>query len=187
MSQFDYELIRSSRRTLSLQITPQGRLRVRCPNRMPKAEIERFLASREQWIRTHLEKCRAQSDQPQLTREELQALADQAGNRIPERLAYFAPRVGVTYGRTTLRMQKTRWGSCSARGNLNFNVLLMLAPPEVLDYVVVHELCHRKEMNHSPAFWAQVERVLPDYRGPRQWLKDHGNALMLRGFGEAAT
>jgi predicted metal-dependent hydrolase len=86
----------------------------------------------------------------------------------------------VSYGRITIRNQKTRWGSCSGKGNLNFNCLLMLAPPEVLDYVVVHELCHRREMNHSPRFWALVEQVLPDWRQRRQWLKTHGDALMRR-------
>ena len=105
---------------------------------------------------------------------------------IPQSLALYAPLVGVDYGRVTLRMQKTRWGSCSPQGNLNFNILLMLAPAQVLDYVVVHELCHRLEMNHSPAFWAQVERVLPDYRQRRKWLKDFGGSLMLRAFGEDA-
>ena len=88
--------------------------------------------------------------------------------------------MGVTYGRSTIRSQHTRWGSCSARGNLNFNCLLALTPPEVLDYVVVHELCHRKELNHSPAFWAEAERVLPDYKNRRNWLKENGTALIAR-------
>jgi len=86
----------------------------------------------------------------------------------------------VSYGSITVRSQKTRWGSCSSRGNLNFNCLLMLTSPEVLDYVVLHELCHRKELNHSARFWAQVERVMPDYRLRRKWLKDHGSALIGR-------
>ena len=86
--------------------------------------------------------------------------------------------MGVDYGQITIRSQKTRWGSCSSKGNLNFNCLLLLAPPEVLDYVVVHELCHRKEMNHSPRFWAEVARVMPDYKVRRKWLKDNGNGLM---------
>jgi predicted metal-dependent hydrolase len=87
--------------------------------------------------------------------------------------------VGVDYRRITIRSQKTRWGSCSSSGNLNFNCLLLLAPPEVLDYVVVHELCHRKEMNHSPRFWAEVGRVLPDYKKRNKWLKENGSRLML--------
>jgi predicted metal-dependent hydrolase len=92
---------------------------------------------------------------------------------------YFAPLVGVDYRRITIRSQKTRWGSCSSSGNLNFNCLLLLAPPEVLDYVVVHELCHRKEMNHAPRFWAEVGRVLPDYKKRNKWLKENGSRLML--------
>ena len=84
------------------------------------------------------------------------ALADQAVKTIPEKVRYYAPLVGVTYGRITIRNQRTRWGSCSSKGNLNFNCLLMLAPPEVLDSVVVHELCHRKEMNHSKMKWNQL-------------------------------
>ena len=88
--------------------------------------------------------------------------------------------MGVSYGRITIRCQKTRWGSCSAKGNLNFNCLLMLAPPEVADYVVVHELCHRKHMNHGAAFWSEVARILPDYARHRAWLKENGSRLLAR-------
>ena len=88
--------------------------------------------------------------------------------------------MGVTYGRITIRSQHTLWGSCSSKGNLNFNCLLMLTPPEVLDYVVVHELCHRKEMNHSARFWAEVEHVLSDYEIRRKWLRENGTALISR-------
>lgn len=73
-----------------------------------------------------------------------------------------------------MREQKTRWGSCSAAGNLNFNWKLILMPPEILDYVVVHELAHRKELNHSKAFWSVVEQILPDYKERRRWLKTEG-------------
>ena len=97
---------------------------------------------------------------------------------FPERVSYYAREIGVDYGRITIRQQKTRWGSCTSEGNLNFNWLLMLAPPEILDYVVVHELCHRKEMNHSAAFWREVEHILPDYRERKKWLKDNGWYLM---------
>ena len=93
-------------------------------------------------------------------------------------MAHYAPLVGVSYGRITIRCQRTRWGSCSSKGNLNFNCLLMLAPPEVLDCIVVHELCHRKEMNHSQRFYAEVLRVMPDYRERYKWLKENGHMLM---------
>ena len=98
---------------------------------------------------------------------------------FPARVAYYEKIIGVTHNEIRIRDQKTRWGSCSSKGNLNFNWRLMLAPPRVLDYVVVHELCHRKEMNHSKAFWNAVEMVLPDYKELRKWLRDNGNSLSL--------
>ena len=112
--------------------------------------------------------------------EELAELKKRAREVFLSRAAYFAPLVGVRCGRITVRSQHSKWGSCSSKGNLNFNCLLLLAPAEALDYVVVHELCHMLEMNHSPRFWAQVERVLPDYKNARKWLKDHGAGLMAR-------
>ena len=99
---------------------------------------------------------------------------------LPEKVRFFAEKIGVSYGRITIRSQRTRWGSCSVKGNLNFNCLLMLCPEYVQDYVVIHELCHRKEMNHSAAFWAEVEKHCPDYRIRRKWLKDHGASLIAR-------
>ena len=97
-----------------------------------------------------------------------------------ERVNHFCKVMDVTVGRITIRNQKTRWGSCSSKGNLNFNCLLMLTPPEVIDYVVVHELCHRKEMNHSGAFWAEVEKVLSGYKEQVKWLKENGGQIIGR-------
>ena len=91
--------------------------------------------------------------------------------------------MGVTYGKITIRNQKTRWGSCSKTGNLNFNCLLMLAPPQVLDAVVVHELAHRKEMNHSPRFYREIEKVYPEYEKWNRWLKENGAILLKRMSG----
>lgn len=176
-------VIRSRRRSIALEITPAGDVLVRAPQRMPEKDIRRFVQDKQDWILTHLDKVRrrqAQHTEPPLTEPDIRSLAQQALEVLPPRVDYFAEKVGVTYGNITVRNQKTRWGSCSSRGNLNFNCLLMLTPPEVQDYVVVHELCHRLEMNHSPRFWAQVEWVLPDYRRHRQWLKDNGGALIAR-------
>ena len=173
-----YTIVRTARKTIAIQITPDGRVVVRCPKRMSKAAVEQFVASKRSWIETHLEKRGPM--QPVLTEAELAALVARARIVFAQRAAWFATLVGVDYGRISIRKQHTRWGSCSGKGNLNFNCLLLLAPEPVLDYVVVHELCHRKQMNHSPAFWAEVERILPDYRQRRDWLKTHGNALISR-------
>ncbi len=98
-------------------------------------------------------------------------LIDRAMERLSERVKHFGAIMEKSPGRITIREQKTRWGSCSSLGNLNFNWKLIMAPPEALDYVVIHELCHMIEMNHSPAFWAQVERRMPDYKKWRDYLK----------------
>lgn len=178
-----YQIIRSNRKTLGLQIKPEG-LIVRAPLRASDAQIQAFVLQNIKWIETHLAKMQEQQKKLEnvepLSMEDIQALARQALQVIPERVRYYAPKVGVTYGRITIRNQKSKWGSCSGKGNLNFNCLLMLAPPEVLDSVVVHELCHRKEMNHSDRFYAELLRVFPDYWKCHQWLKEHGPELMMR-------
>ena len=176
MEKLTYQLIRSERKTVSLQITQEGELVVRAPKRMAKAEIDRFVESKRGWIEKHLRQ--TEPDVPKMTEAEFDTLVRHALEVIPEVVARFAPVVGVTYGRITIRNQRTRWGSCSGKGNLNFNCLLMRTPDDVLEYVVVHELCHRKEMNHSPKFWAEVERVLPNYRESRRWLKENGPGLI---------
>lgn len=177
------EVIRSRRRTLCLEIR-DGRPLVRAPLRVSEAEIRRFLEQKRSWLESHLARAKAREkikrSVPVLTEAEQRILLRQAREVFPERTAHFAALLGVTYGRITLRMQHTRWGSCSAKGNLNFNCLLLLAPPQVLDSVVVHELCHRKHMDHSPAFYAEILRVFPDYRHWDHWLKENGPLLLAR-------
>ena len=176
-------LIRARRKTLSIRITQEGNLEIRAPLGMPKGEIEAFLKEKAQWIETHRAKVLAEYAQGQeapLGEEEILTLAEQMRQRLPEKLNRHAASMGVTFGNVTIRCQQTRWGSCSSRGNLNFNCLLMLAPEEVLDYVVVHELAHRKQMNHSALFWQEVERECPDYKKSLRWLKDKGGALLSR-------
>ena len=175
----EYEVIRSRRRTAALEIK-NGKLLVRAPLLMSNARIAALVQEKWAWIEKRLAKAQALQTAEKLTPEELRALAKQAAQVIPQRVRYYAPQIGVSYGRITIRAQRTRWGSCSAKGNLNFNCLLMLAPPGVLDSVVVHELCHRKEMNHSERFYAEVLRVFPAYRKHQKWLKDNGDVLMAR-------
>ena len=123
---------------------------------------------------------RPPQDMVKYTPKEIEQLREQARTLVTERVRYYAPIIGVTHGQIAIRTQHTRWGSCSSKGNLNFNCLLALVPPEVLDYVIVHELCHRKELNHSERFWKEVERILPDYKARKKWLKDNGGALIAK-------
>lgn len=184
------EIIRSNRKSIALQVCSDGHVKVRAPYPMTDAEIGDFLKEKSKWIEKHLrmveeEQERRAKEAPiqRLSLEELQKLADQALKVMPEKVGYYAEKIGVSYGRITIRNQKTRWGSCSAKGNLNFNCLLMLAPDEVQNYVAIHELCHRKEMNHSPKFWAEVAKIMPDYEKYRKWLKENGEGIMRRMLG----
>nr|WP_300649725.1 SprT family zinc-dependent metalloprotease [uncultured Anaerobutyricum sp.] len=177
-------VIRSNRKTVAIQVNSDLSVTVRAPRSASEKDIEEILKKKEAWISKHIEKIKKTKERfeaeptEKLTREKVIALAEEALKVIPARVEYFAKVIGVTYGKITIRNQKTRWGSCSSKGNLNFNCLLMLAPPEVLDYVVVHELCHRKQMNHSKAFWSEVEKVLPDYKEARKWLKEEGSQMI---------
>jgi predicted metal-dependent hydrolase len=178
----EIRLIRSRRRTISIEVTADAQVIVRAPNRATLADINRFIGEKADWIDKSLSKMRLrnaeQSQKKELSPQEVKLLVTRAKRIIPQRVRYYADIMGVTYGRITIRMQKSRWGSCSSKGNLNFNCLLMNAPEEIVDYVVVHELCHRKEMNHSKRFWDEVEKVLPDYKERRKWLKENGGKLM---------
>lgn len=181
-----YEIVRSDRRTLSIEVTPDGLVKVRAPKRCSRRVIDEAVKSREMWIRQKQnefeDRRRRLAEQTRdgkpLSEEECRKLKKLAETVFAAKTALYAGILQVDYGRITVRDQKTRWGSCSSKGNLNFNWRLILAPEEVLDYVVVHELAHRLEMNHSPRFWAVVESVLPDYRKRRGWLKQNGEGLM---------
>ena len=177
-------VIHSRRKTLSMQVKGDGQVEIRAPLRTSDAEIRRFLETHRRWLEKHLQKAQAlqqaKAGVRKLTAAETAELKKKAKRILPERVAYWAPLIGVRPGRIAVRCQKTRWGSCSAKGNLNFNCLLMLAPEGVIDYIVVHELCHLKHMNHSKRFYAEIEKVLPDYRQHQQWLKDNGEFLLAR-------
>ena len=180
----EYRIIRSARKTLALQISPQGEVLVRAPRQMSEARIREFLEANTEWLFGKLARFQAMRSAedaiPKLSPRELADLRERARTLLEARVRHFAPLLGVTWGRITIRTQHTLWGSCSAKGNLNFNALLALAPPEVRDYVVVHELCHRRHMDHSPRFWAEVERLVPDWKTQRAWLKGNGFSLMAR-------
>lgn len=182
----EYTIIKSNRRTLSLEVK-EGRLIVRSPRRATDEEINAFVAKHKIWIEKNILKMKKRKEllngiEP-LSQSDIRTLTDKALSVIPDRVKHYAEIIGVTYGRITIRNQRSRWGSCSAKGNLNFNCLLMLAPSEVLDSVIVHELCHRKVMNHSDRFYAEVLRAFPNYRVCSKWLKENGDVLVMRMTG----
>lgn len=174
-----YRIIKSNRKTITIQVKPDGQVIVRCPKRMRAEAVKAFVESKADWINKHLAMLPLK-ETVSFTEKEIADLREQTRVLVTQRLKYYTPLIGVTYNRVAIRTQRTRWGSCSGKGNLNFNCLLALAPPEVLDYVVVHELCHRKELNHSDCFWEEVEKILPDYRERKKWLKDNGAKLIAK-------
>ena len=160
---------------MSLNVAEDGTITVRAPYRMAARAADAFVEGHSEWILSRIQAYeKLKEERPVYTDEEREAGRDRAGKKLEEKCRFYAKRMGVSYGRITVREQKTRWGSCSAKGNLNFNWKLILMPEGILDYLVVHELAHRMEMNHSPAFWRVVEREIPDYRERRMWLKKNG-------------
>ena len=183
MNGYPIKIIKSKRKTMCLEIKPDGTLIARVPYFIRNNEILKFVDSKKDWINLHLSRLKANQEDLEinyLTKDEINNLISTASDYIPLRVAYFSKVMGVSYNRISIKTQKTRWGSCSSKGNLNFNALLMLTSKDVIDYVVVHELSHRIEMNHSPHFWSIVENVLPNYRIQRKWLKENGYKLISR-------
>lgn len=176
---FEYEIIYSSRRTLAIQITSDGNVKVRAPKGCPKSTIERFLIEKESWILKYVDKAKQHPPavKKPLTPQERKRYIKIARDIFTQKTIYYASIMSVTFGRISIREQKTRWGSCSSDGNLNFNWRLIFAPEEVLDYIVVHELAHRREMNHSQAFYEIVSSILPEYKKSQKWLRDNGHSL----------
>lgn len=183
INELNINVVYSKRKTISIEINIDGIL-VRAPKGMKDREIYTFLSEKQNWIEKHYKKIQEKRDNLEqilpLTYDEIKELANKALIEIPKKVKYYAPLVGVDYGRITIRNQRSRWGSCSSKGNLNFNCLLMLLPDDVIDSVVVHELCHRKHMNHSSEFYKEVTRVFPEYDRCHKWLKDNGYIYINR-------
>lgn len=181
-----YEIVRSNRKSVSIEVTKECKIIVRVPYYLSQEHIDMVIKNKEDWIRNKIKlikeiMCKKKGENtPKLTDEDILSLKDRAKVIIPEKVHKYAQKIGVSYGDIKIKQQKTCWGSCSSKGNLNFNCLLMLMPNNIIDYVVVHELCHRKEMNHSKKFWREVENILPDYEISRNWLKNNGIYFMQR-------
>lgn len=163
----EYTLIRSSRRTLGLEVTRDLQVVVRAPLRCSQREIDRFVDSHRGWIADKLavqQRRAAAMAAMEPTLEEERELRHRATEIIPQRVAYYAPMMGVTPAGIKITSARTRFGSCSGKNSLCFSWRLMLYPPQAIDYVVVHELAHIRHHNHSKDFWAFVASVMPDYR-----------------------
>ena len=172
------QVIRSNRKSIGLEIRSAEDIRVRIPSRLSDRELKKFVNAHKDWIFEKAELIenwedqRASTGAPSwegLSKVELQNIK----NKFADRVSYFAEIMNVTFGRITNRNKKTRWGSCSTKGNLNFNYQLYYLPDELLDYVVVHELSHRRHMDHSKEFWTEVEKYCPNYRKLRKNLKQY--------------
>ncbi len=167
----DYDIIYSNRKTLSLCVK-DGKLVVRAPHGAPRDKIDEALASHEDWINSHIERQQARIARTEsLSEADIAALKKIAKEIIPLKVAYYAVKMGAKYGRITITSAKGRFGSCSSEGDLAFSYRLMCYPDEAVDYVVVHELAHTFEMNHSHRFYAIIEKQLPDYKERKKLLK----------------
>lgn len=182
--QIDYVIKKSHRRSISVHVAPDKKVIIKAPVGTPVSVVEDFLREKKAWIVKQLEKVEAQSQLAEemgpLTSQDISALKKKAKVIIPQRVEYYAKLAGISYNRIAIRLQKSRWGSCSVDGNLNFNCLLALMPLEILDSVVVHELCHRRHMDHSKAFYDDVLKLFPDYKRCDKWLKQNGPAYFKR-------
>lgn len=169
----DYELIRSNRRTLALEVTEDCRVVVRAPSRLSRARIDDFVAEHETWIAAHLERQRRRQEaRPEPDSAAQAAYIRRAREELPERVARYAARMGVRPAGITITGARKRFGSCSGKNRLCFSWRLMQYPEEAIDYVVVHELAHIRHKNHGPDFYAFVEEILPDWRERRALLRN---------------
>lgn len=169
---FDLRVSRRARH-LRLSVAQNGAVAVTLPHRLPEFWVERFLRENAEWLQSKLR--RIHSLPPPLALKgsvaEYEQYKERARTLAEDRLIFFNQTYGFEYKRISIRNQGTRWGSCSRQKNLNFNYKVALLPPQIADYIFVHELCHVVEMNHSRKFWAQVERTIPNWKELRRELR----------------
>lgn len=179
-----YIIQKSRRRSISVSVLPDNLVLVKVPYETSERTVQEFLLSKKDWITKHLEKQNREEEKAEslglFSADEIKQIKKQVRKIIPHRVELWANKIEVTYGRIAIRLQSSRWGSCAQNGNLNFNCLLVKMPPEIMDSVVVHELCHRRHMNHSKEFYAEIDRVFPDYKRCNKWLKDNGGVYLKR-------
>lgn len=168
-----YELVRSRRRTMALEITRDCRVVVRAPMRASQRQISEFVAAHRDWIATHMARQEARRDaHPEPSPEQRAAYIRRAREELPDRVARYSAIMGLYPAGITITGAQTRFGSCSGKNRICFSWRLMAYPDEAIDYVVVHELAHIRHKNHSPAFYDCVAQVLPDWRERRALLRE---------------
>jgi predicted metal-dependent hydrolase len=170
--QFHYVRNRRARRYV-LRMTPDGHVRVTIPRGGSRKEADAFASRQQEWIA----RPRARIVPPAFSLEERRTLRRRAEAELPPRLLELAAQHGIAITGVSIRNQRTRWGSCSADGRISLNWRLVVMPEAVRDYVLIHELMHRKRLDHSPEYWALVAAACPDFQAARQWLKQHGASL----------
>lgn len=167
----EYEILRSNRRTISLEVRPDGRVLIRAPRAMPKKEIDAFAAKHADWLEGAKKRVRERSAFQETTEERRDELTAAARDYLPKRTAHWAEIMGVSPAGVRITDAKTRFGSCSPKNRICYSFRLMAYPPEAVDYVIVHELAHILQKNHSPRFYAEVQKILPDWRERKKLLE----------------
>ena len=170
------KIIRSKRKTLALEIDSQANLIVRAPKFMPVFLIKKFVQKKQNWINKKQKLVKKRNLEIKSIKTS-QMSKIKALEKISQKVEYYSSVSGFKYKNIKITSAQKRWGSCSAKNNLNFSKRLASTPDEIIGYVVVHELCHIKHKNHSKNFWNEVEKLMPDYRKHRKWLKNKGYLL----------
>jgi len=168
-----YNIVRSKRRTIALVLGPEAALTVRAPRSLPLDYIEKLVKEKSAWI---IRKTREIQSRPKIKPAEFinqEQYKKEAKQKIEERVNWYAQQMGVQYKTIKIGNAEKCLGSCSYQGNLSFSWRIILAPSQVLDYIVVHELAHLIEHNHSSRFWQKVEMFFPEYLQARKWLKNN--------------
>jgi len=162
---------RKGARRYILRVRLDGVVRVTVPWHGSRAEADQFLRERREWIVRELRRQDVARDRSSLPHDVESALRRQAARELPQRLAELASLHGFTVTAVSIRNQRTRWGSCSPTGRISLNWRLVQVPPEVRDYVLLHELTHLRHLNHSARFWRELARVCPGHADARRWLR----------------
>lgn len=168
----DYTIVRSKRKSLALEIKPNGEIFVRVPLRTPPETIAEFVKSHEDWLKKNLQKVlerKSRFSEP--TAEEIEGLRRKAKEILPKKVEFFSALTGLKATSVKITSAKTRFGSCNGQNSICFSLYLMRYPESAIDYVVLHELAHTKHHDHSKRFWALVEQYMPDYKQRRALLK----------------